>query len=142
MTFGRGRGGSIRICFLVMVMWKMVEGLKGLMGVRMEGDTIFGGGVKVLKDVEGSFVVLMGWASVRGGQKGECRGHIWPGTCGQPIDTANNTLITFCASFQVGIFGVRRWDGIDGHTRPIRSHVGDRVEFVDGESMGCVLGEG
>ena len=80
--------------------------------------------------------------SVVGGQEGECRGNIWSGTCSQPVDTADNTLIAFGTSFQVRVGGIRRRDGIDGYTRSIRSHVGDGIELINCKAVSGIFGKG
>ena len=52
---------SIVVCFFVVMVREVIEGLKGGACVGVEGDTILACTVEVLKSVDGRFIVLCVW---------------------------------------------------------------------------------
>ena len=64
------------------------------------------------------------------------------GTCCQPIDGANDTLVHLRVALKVRIIRLRQGKGINGQARAVRGHVGNTVHFVDAESVGSKFGEG
>lgn len=76
--------------------------------------------------MQGRLVMLdVGSCRIRG-QKCQGWGDIWLSTGGKPVDAADDALVDFAAAFEIRLFGVGIGDGIDGHPRPIRRHVGHR----------------
>ena len=49
---GEGRG-DITVSFFAMMMGGAIEGLNGVVDGRMEGDAVFGSGIKILEDMDG-----------------------------------------------------------------------------------------
>ena len=48
IILGRGRGSGVRVGFFVVMVWKVIEGLKGGGIVRMVRNSIVGSGIQVL----------------------------------------------------------------------------------------------
>jgi hypothetical protein len=118
MAVCRGGGSDgIKVCFLVVVMGEVVEGLNIWVGERVKADFVVTGAVEIFKDVESRFVMLVTWIGAVGGKEGECRSNVGPGASCQPINTSHDCLITFGSSFVViWILGVRRSNGVNGHS--------------------------
>ena len=90
-----------------MVVWKMIERLKGGGTVGVVRNAIVGSGIKMLQGMKSSLVVL-GTGGIRvGGEEGEGGGNVGTRVCCNPVDGAYYTLIDFGATFEVGIVGVR-----------------------------------
>ena len=51
MTVGRGGGSGIRMCFFVVVMGKVIEGLNIRVGEGVEANSVVGSAVEVFEDV-------------------------------------------------------------------------------------------
>ena len=59
-------------------------------------------------------------------------------TWNKPVDAANNTLITYCASFDVWILGSWWRYGINREARAVRSHVWVLLCFVHCKAIGGI----
>ena len=124
-----------------MIWWEVIKCLEGVSGVRVEGDTIGGGGIKIFKGMDGSLIVSMGRSLVILCKKGECWGHIWSCTSRQPINTTYDALIHLRSPFQIRVIFGRRSNGVYWKARPVGGHGRRGVEFVNGEEMGRKFSE-
>ena len=123
MEFGRRIRGGIGVCFFVVMVREMIEGLESVAGIGMEMDSIFASACDVLESVERGFVVLLTWYIFMRCQKGEDKSCIWAIACGQPINEANNTLLSAYAAFEVLVLSINRWNGINGKAEEIGGHI-------------------
>ena len=59
VAFGNGRRSSTHVGLLVVMIWEVIERLKGDRSIGLKGDAISAGGVNILEGMDGSFVVLL-----------------------------------------------------------------------------------
>ena len=125
-----------------MVVREVIEGLNCGIGRRMEGDAVFTCAIEVFENMEGSFIVLMAGICVVGGKECESGCHVGASASGEPVDAPYNPLIAFRAAFEVRIGWIRRGNRVDRDPGAVRSHIRDRIKFVDGKAMSSVVSKG
>ena len=102
-------------------------------------DTIFLGTNEMLKYTKDGRVMRMTRSNTVGSHECKYWGNIRTCALYKLIDGAEDTLVDFHLSFEIGVFWIGLWNGIDVVTGTIQCHIWNQIHFNNAKTMACEL---